>query len=136
MKLHRGLLAVVLAGGLVMAACSADGDANRPTPAAAAEAEDAARAVKAIDPVEFRRDMRVLWEDHVAWTRLFIVSAVAGLGDTDATAKRLLQNQADIGEAVAQFYGDAAGEKLEALLRDHILIAGDLVAAAKAGDKA
>jgi hypothetical protein len=87
-----------------------------------------------IDPVVFRRDMRVLWEDHVAWTRLFIVSAVAGLGDTDATAQRLLQNQADIGDAVAEFYGNEAGDQLAALLRDHILIAGDLIAAAKAGD--
>ena len=72
----------------------------------------------------------------MAWTRLFIVSAVAGLPDTDATAGRLLQNQADIGDAVAEFYGDEAGAQLEALLRDHILIAGDLIAAAKAGDNA
>ena len=80
--------------------------------------------------------MRDLWTDHVAWTRLFIVSAVAGLPDTEATADRLLRNQADIGAAVAGFYGDEAGEALTAVLRDHILIAGDLVAAAKAGDQA
>jgi hypothetical protein len=80
--------------------------------------------------------MRVLWTDHVAWTRLFIVSAVAGLDDTDATTARLLQNQTDIANAVAEFYGADAGAQLETLLRDHILIAGDLVAAAKAGDNA
>jgi hypothetical protein len=84
--------------------------------------------------VAFNDAVRVLWTDHVAWTRLFIVSAVAGSGDTDATAARLLQNQADIGDAIAEFYGDEAGAQLEALLRDHILIAGDLIAAAKAGD--
>ena len=72
----------------------------------------------------------------MAWTRLFIVSAVADLPDTDATATRLLQNQADIGDAVAEFYGDDAGAQLEALLRDHILTAGELIAAAKAGDNA
>jgi hypothetical protein len=86
--------------------------------------------------VAFNDTMRVLWTDHVAWTRLFIVSAVADLPDTDATAARLLQNQTDIGDAVAAFYGDEAGAQLEALLRDHILIAGDLIAAAKAGDNA
>ncbi|HKZ19388.1 MAG TPA: hypothetical protein VJQ57_04695 [Acidimicrobiia bacterium] len=88
-----------------------------------------------IDPVSFTQAMRDLWTDHVAWTRLFIVSAVAGLPDTEATAGRLLQNQSDIGDAVASFYGEEAGEGLTALLRDHILIAADLVSAAKAGDQ-
>ena len=137
MKTHRGVLAVVLAGALVMAACSSDGE-SADTAAAAAEtsSDTAAEQSAQADPVQFRRDVRGLWEDHVAWTRLFIVSAVAGLDDTDATAARLLQNQADIGDAVAEFYGDDAGAQLEALLRDHILIAGDLIAAAKTGDNA
>ena len=80
--------------------------------------------------------MRKLWEDHVTWTRLYLVSAIAGLPDTQPTAERLLRNQADIGNAVKPFYGDAAGAKLTALLRDHILTAADLVAAAKAADDA
>ena len=79
--------------------------------------------------------MRDLWVDHVAWTRLFIISAVADLPDTEVTAERLLQNQADIGDAVAGFYGEEAGGALTALLRDHILIAADLVTAAKTGDQ-
>jgi hypothetical protein len=91
--------------------------------------------VPLIDPVSFSQAMRDLWTDHVAWTRLFIVSAVAGLPDTEATAGRLLQNQSNIGDAVASFYGEEAGEGLTALLRDHILIAADLVTAAKAGDQ-
>jgi hypothetical protein len=85
---------------------------------------------------EFHDAMRKLWEDHVTWTRLYIVSAAAGLPDKDATTQRLLQNQTDIGNAVAGFYGRAAGDKLTALLRDHILIAADIVTAAKAGDNA
>jgi hypothetical protein len=138
MKIQRGVLAVALAGGLVMAACSSDGD--RPDTAVAETSGHDASVVDersgAVDPAAFRRDMRVLWEDHVAWTRLFIVSAVAGLGDTDATAARLLQNQADIGDAVAEFYGKDAGTQLTALLRDHIIVAGDLIAAAKTGNDA
>jgi hypothetical protein len=80
--------------------------------------------------------MRKLWEDHITWTRLYIVSATADLPDKDATAKLLLQNQTDIGNAVKPFYGDAAGDKLTALLRDHILIAVDIIDAAKKGDSA
>ena len=82
----------------------------------------------------FRNDMRKLWEDHVIWTRLAIISLTTDSPDTDATVGRLLQNQVDIGDAIKRFYGDAAGEQLSGLLRDHILIAVDLIAAAKAGN--
>ncbi|HYT31712.1 MAG TPA: hypothetical protein VEO37_03895 [Thermoanaerobaculia bacterium] len=85
---------------------------------------------------DLRKGMRKLWEDHITWTRLYIVSATADLPDKDATAKRLLQNQTDIGNAIKPFYGDAAGNKLTALLKDHILIAVDIIDAAKKGDTA
>jgi len=85
---------------------------------------------------DFQDAMRRLWSDHVAYTRLFIVDAAAGSADKDATTQRLLQNQTDIGNAVAKFYGQAAGDKLTALLKDHILIAANIVTAAKAGDNA
>ena len=95
-----------------------------PTGSAATKADD------------LRADMRKLWEDHVTWTRLFIVSALADLPDKGATTERLLKNQVDIGNAIKPFYGDAAGEKLTALLKDHILIAADIVTAAKGGQTA
>jgi hypothetical protein len=79
--------------------------------------------------------MRVLWEDHITYTRNFIISALAGLPDQDAVTKRLLQNQTDIGNAIIPYYGEDAGKKLTGLLRDHILIAADVVKAAKSGDK-
>jgi hypothetical protein len=84
--------------------------------------------------LSLRSALRKLWEEHIVYTRTFIISALAGLPDADSTAQRLLRNQDDIGSAVAQFYGDAAGAKLASLLREHILIAADLVKAAKAGD--
>ena len=85
---------------------------------------------------DLRAAMRELWEDHVVWTRLFIISSLADLPDNAATTERLLQNQTDIGNAIKPFYGDAAGTKLTALLKEHILIAADIVKAAKAGDTA
>src|SRR5687767_5681054 len=80
--------------------------------------------------------MRRLWEDHITWTRLAIISLTTDSADTEATVGRLLQNQTDIGDAVKPFYGRAAGNELTRQLRQHILIAADLIAAAKAGDAA
>jgi hypothetical protein len=80
-----------------------------------------------------RMDMRKLWEDHITWTRMAIISLETGTPDTQATVSRLLRNQTDIGNAIKPYYGRAAGNALTKLLREHILIAADVIAAAKAG---
>ncbi len=79
--------------------------------------------------------MRRLWMDHTVYTRLYIISAFADLPDAQAVAGRLLRNQEDIGNAIIPYYGDAAGKKLAELLKQHIMIAVDVVAAAKLGDQ-
>ena len=149
MRQHRRF-GVIIAMAVVLAACAPSaaspvvetstslddpvGTTSAPEPTSPETTQPTTPVSASLDPIVFHQAMRDLWVDHVAWTRLFIVSAVAGLPDTEATAGRLLQNQDDIGDAVATFYGEEAGAALAALLRDHILIAGDLVAAAKAGD--
>ena len=84
----------------------------------------------------FHDAMRKLWEDHITWTRLAIVSFAAGLPDLQATEARLLANQVDIGNAIKPYYGRTAGNRLTALLKEHILGAVALLQAAKAGDQA
>jgi hypothetical protein len=86
--------------------------------------------------IVFHDAMRKLWEDHITWTRMFIVEFAADSAATQPTLGRLLQNQVDIGDAIKPFYGDRAGSQLTALLKDHILIAGEILAAAKASDQA
>lgn len=88
-----------------------------------------------VSTFSFTSDMRKLWEDHITWTRLYIVSLAANLPDKEATAQRLLQNQLDIGNAIKPFYGDDAGNKLTDLLKVHILDAIDVLEAAKASDQ-
>jgi len=86
----------------------------------------------------FRGEMRKLWEDHITWTRLYIVSAATlatDLPDVGPTADRLFQNQADIGAAVGAFYGTDAGNALTSLLNEHIATAAEAIAKAKAGDQ-
>jgi hypothetical protein len=97
---------------------------------------DAAKGKISQKELALRNDMRKLWEDHVTWTRLAIISLTTDSPDTSATVGRLLQNQVDLGDAIKPFYGEAAGDELTRLLREHILIAADIIAAAKAGDAA
>jgi len=81
--------------------------------------------------ITLHQDMRKLWTDHVVWTRIYIIAAVNSSADAEAVADRLLKNQEDIGDAVASYYGNDAGDKLTELLKEHILIAVDLIKAAK-----
>ena len=109
------LTAIALAGALALAAVGfADG--------------------QKISATSFHDGMRKLWEDHVTWTRLVIVDVAFGTADTQATLERLLQNQVDIGNAIKPFYGEAAGSQLTALLTTHIVLAGNILVNAKAGN--
>jgi len=85
---------------------------------------------------QLHQDMRKLWTDHTVWTRDYIIAAVDDKPDATAAANRLMKNQEDIGNAVAVYYGAAAGQQLTSLLKQHIGIAVDLIKAAKAGDQA
>lgn len=80
--------------------------------------------------------MRLLWEQHVYWTRLFLLSTAFGLPDTELVANRLLQNPKDFEAALKPFYGENIAAKFGELLTDHLTIAAELVNAAKAGDSA
>lgn len=94
----------------------------------------AAQARAKMDRRAFHDAMRKLWEDHITWTRLVIIGVFEDLPDLDPTVQRLLQNQVEIGDAIKPFYGEEAGEQLTALLTDHILIAAEILQAAKAED--
>lgn len=87
-----------------------------------------------ISILNFHDDMRKLWEDHITWTRLVIVSVAANLSDLGSNVLRLLKNQEDIGNAVKPFYGEAAGNQLITLLKAHITIAAEILTAAKEGN--
>lgn len=85
---------------------------------------------------QLRSSMHKLWEDHITWTRNVILNIMDGLPGTDQAVARLLRNQDDIGNAIKPVYGEAAGNELTRLLREHITEAADLLKAAKAGNNA
>jgi hypothetical protein len=125
-------LLIVLVAVIVVLALVGQAAKGTEAPTGAAQASSASRITPS--QLAFRNDMRKLWEDHVTWTRMVIVSFAAGLPDLTAAEQRLLRNQADIGDAIVPFYGSAAGARLTELLREHILIAVDVLTAAKSGD--
>lgn len=84
---------------------------------------------------KLRTAMRKLWEDHITYTRNYIISALGDLGDQQAVVARLMKNQEDIGNAIKPYYGAAAGTQLTKLLKEHIGQAAEVVGAAKAGDQ-
>lgn len=86
--------------------------------------------------VQLKSDMQKVWIDHTIWTRNYIVSALSNLPDQKDVLDRLLRNQQDIGNVIKPYYGEEAGNKLADIMREHILIAGKIVAAAKSGNQA
>jgi hypothetical protein len=86
--------------------------------------------------VAFHEAMDKLWTDHVTWTRIVIVDFDSNSPELRPALARLLRNQADIGNAIKPYYGDAAGAQLTHLLHTHIMEAVPVLTAAKAGNKA
>jgi hypothetical protein len=124
-RLHKNLFLIVLVISLNMSLAAGTVSASSPS-------DDRETAKGAA----FQDAMRKLWEDHITWTRVFIISAAADLPDKAAATDRLLQNQVDIGNAIKPYYGDAAGNQLTSLLKEHITTAAEIVTAAKTKDKA
>lgn len=83
---------------------------------------------------ELNNRLRLYWEQHVYWTRAFILSVVFELPDPQAVLNRLLQNPYDFAEVLQAFYGEEVALDFANLFTEHIRIAGELVKAAKAGD--
>ncbi|MEM1483806.1 acetylglutamate kinase [Oscillospiraceae bacterium PP1C4] len=84
--------------------------------------------------IQLMNTFRKLWEQHVMWTRSFIISTAADLGDLALVTERLLRNPIDFANELKPFYGAQKAAKFEELLKEHFLIAAQLVTAAKAGD--
>src|SRR5262245_31419684 len=64
---------------------------------------DTTSAASRASRATFHDGMRQLWEDHIVWTRMVIVSVADDLADQSVTVDRLLRNQDDIGDAIKPF---------------------------------
>ena len=49
--------------------------------------------------------LRLLWSQHVYWTRFFILSVAEGLADLEPVTARLLENPVGFSKVFARFFG-------------------------------
>lgn len=79
-------------------------------------------------------ELRKLWEQHVYWTRLFIISALEELPDLEAATKRLLRNPTDFANVLEIYYGGQKSDAFRQLFEEHLKIAASIVNSAKQGN--
>ncbi|WP_243429482.1 LysM peptidoglycan-binding domain-containing protein [Lacrimispora saccharolytica] len=78
--------------------------------------------------------LRLLWLQHVYWTRMVIESVAFDLPDVHVVTNRLLQNPKDFEEVLITFYGPDNAAKFAELLTTHLTIANELVMAMRDGN--
>lgn len=81
----------------------------------------------------FRVHLCQLATKHILWSRQYIVSATAGLGDADIAFQQMLSSADQIGQAFAPFIGDADALRVRAALRNQEERLADVVLAYRTG---
>lgn len=77
--------------------------------------------------------MRLLWEQHVYWTRLVISGMVFDSLDVKESTDRLLRNPEDFAQTLSLFYRESDVKEFKELFTEHLTIAASLVGEMKAG---
>ena len=84
-----------------------------------------------INEVRLLEQMNLVWEQHIMWTRMLLISIAENLKDLDVTQARLLQNPKDIADIFRRFYGNIVANQIQQLLTEHLVIGKELIVALK-----
>lgn len=84
-----------------------------------------------LNEVRLLQQMNLVWEQHIMWTRMLLISIAENLKDLDATEARLLRNPKDIANVFRPYYGEMAVNQIEKLLTEHLVIGKNLIVALK-----
>ena len=85
--------------------------------------------------LELKSNWRLIWEQHINWTRMAIISLTFMLPDVNFVITRLLRNATDMGDLLKPYYGEEIANQFGSLVKEHLVIAADLVKAAIAGNE-
>ena len=88
-----------------------------------------------VNQVNLMQSMNVAWLEHIFWTRLFLISVAESLGDLEPTKARLLENPRTIANVFRRYYGNNIANRIEELIKEHLVIGGDLIVALKNGNQ-
>lgn len=88
-----------------------------------------------INQFNLQRNMDLVWEQHIMWTRMLLISIAESLNDLDATKARLLENPKDIADVFRKYYGNSVANTIQKLLTEHLVIGADLITALKNGNQ-
>ena len=84
-----------------------------------------------MNQVQLLKQMNLVWEQHIMWTRMLLISIAENLKDLEATQARLLRNPKDIADVFRRFYGNVVANRIQQLLTEHLTIGKDLIVALK-----
>ena len=84
-----------------------------------------------INEVNLLEQMNSVWEQHIMWTRMLLISIAENLKDLEATQVRLLRNPKDIADVFRSYYGNNVASQIEKLLTEHLVIGKNLIVALK-----
>ncbi len=84
-----------------------------------------------IDEVRLLELMNLVWQEHIMWTRLLLISIAEDLKDLEATQTCLLKNPKDIADVFRPYYRNLIANEIEKLLTEHLVIGKDLIVALK-----
>jgi len=85
--------------------------------------------------VDLINEIRRLWEDHITWSRMAILSMTENFPDENIVTKRLLRNPSDFATLFKTYYGEEIATKYEALFTEYLVNGMELLKATMSGDK-
>lgn len=88
-----------------------------------------------MNEVRLLEKMNLVWEQHIMWTRMLLISIAENLKDLEATQTRLLRNPKDIADVFRPYYGNNVASEIQRLLTEYLTIEKDLIVALKNKDQ-